>query len=388
MPSNSLQFETPFNVLHQALSAPSVPNLPPKVCGCVAFVHLHKPLRHKLEPQALRCVFVGYALHQKGYRCYHPTSRKEYVTLDVVFHEEEMYYSAPESPLQGESRNELESLDELETLNYSFVTSDSTNGDNLDNSGEGINEASGHILDDGNSLDQIEEDLPPPVPASPCQSVLLNQLLSQSDSIPKSQVHSESSIPESQVNSEPHIKMLPNRVTRGKPRVNYEPVLNSKPRYPMSNFVSYHKLSKEYESFVNQLSAVSIPNSVQEALRDPRWKEAMNEEMKSLQKNSTWEVGDLPEGKKPFGCRWVFTIKYKADGTIERYKAKLVAKGYTQTYGIDYMETFAPVAKINTVRILLSLAVNLDWPLHQFDVKNAFLHGGLQEEVYMELPPG
>ncbi|KAH9680958.1 retrovirus-related pol polyprotein from transposon RE1 [Citrus sinensis] len=172
------------------------------------------------------------------------------------------------------------------------------------------------------------------------------------------------------------------------PRLNYEPTLSSKTKYPMSNFVSYHRLSKECESFVNQLSVLSIPNSVQEALKDPKWKEAMNEEMNSLQKNSTWEVVDLPEGKKPVGCRWVFTIKYKADGIVERFKARLVAKGYTQTYRVDYMETFAPVAKINTVRVLLSLAVNLDWPLHQFDVKNAFLHGDLQEEVYMELPPG
>ncbi|BBG93591.1 transposable element gene [Prunus dulcis] len=114
---------------------------------------------------------------------------------------------------------------------------------------------------------------------------------------------------------------------------------------------------------------ILIPNSVTEALEDSKWKEAMNEEMRALQKNDTWELMPLPHGKKTMGCR---------------YKARLVAKGYTQRYEIDYQETFAPVAKIKTIRVLLSLAANLDWPLHQFDVKNAFLHGDLEEEVYMD----
>jgi hypothetical protein len=159
-------------------------------------------------------------------------------------------------------------------------------------------------------------------------------------------------------------------------------------QHPISNFVSYQHLSPSYRSFVSKLSSVSIPQNLQEAISDPKWREAMQEEMRALHKNNTWELVELPSGKKAVGCKWVFTVKHKADGSVERYKARLVAKGFTQTYGIDYEETFAPVAKMNSIRVLLSLAANLDWPLQQLDVKNAFLHGDLEEEVYMELPPG
>jgi hypothetical protein len=96
----------------------------------------------------------------------------------------------------------------------------------------------------------------------------------------------------------------------------------------------------------------------------------------------------LPEGRKAVSCKWIYIVKQNSEGKVENYEAKLVARGYSQTYGIDYDETFAPVAKINTVRMLVSCATNFGWPLHQLDVKNSFLHGDLQEEVYMEIPPG
>ena len=158
--------------------------------------------------------------------------------------------------------------------------------------------------------------------------------------------------------------------------------------HPIEKFVSYNTLSAGYRAFTSNLDRVKIPKNIKEALEIPEWREAVMEKIRALEKNGTWEVMNLPRGKRSVGCKWVFTIKYQADGTIERYKVRLVAKGFTQTYGIDYTETFAPVAKLNTIRVLLSLAANLDWPLQQLDIKNAFLNGELAEEVYMTLPLG
>ena len=156
----------------------------------------------------------------------------------------------------------------------------------------------------------------------------------------------------------------------------------------ISNYVSYDSLSSTYKAFIASLDSVQIPKDWREAKQDPRWHQAMLDELEALEKNKTWDLVPFPEGKKVVNCKWVYTVKQNPNGKVERYKARLVAKGYSQTYGIDYDETFAPVAKMSTVRTLISCAANFDWPLHQLDVKNAFLHGDLQEEVYMEIPPG
>ncbi|CAM8987178.1 unnamed protein product [Rhodiola kirilowii] len=114
----------------------------------------------------------------------------------------------------------------------------------------------------------------------------------------------------------------------------------------------------------------------------------MEAEIHALQSNNTWQIISLPPGKNVVSSKWIFRVKRHSDGTIERYKARLVARGFSQEEGLDYNETFAPVVKMTTVRTVLSLAASKHWPLFQLDVNNAFLHGDLHEEVYMTFPPG
>ncbi|GJY43905.1 zinc finger, CCHC-type containing protein [Tanacetum coccineum] len=118
------------------------------------------------------------------------------------------------------------------------------------------------------------------------------------------------------------------------------------------------------------------------------WKEAIDDEIGSIMENNTWVLSDLPPGCKPLGCKWIFKRKMKVDGTIDKFKARLVIQGFRQKEGIDYFDTYAPVARITTIRLLLALAAIHNLVIHQMDVKTTFLNGDLDEEVYMKQPEG
>ena len=136
---------------------------------------------------------------------------------------------------------------------------------------------------------------------------------------------------------------------------------------------------------------VTEPITLKEALMTPNakeWQEAADLEYESLLENETWDLVDLPRDRKAIGSRWVFKVKHHSDGRVERYKCRLVAKGYSQKYGADYDETFSPVVRFSSIRTLLAFAVQNNLHVHQMDVVTAFLNGHLEEESYMEQPEG
>lgn len=134
--------------------------------------------------------------------------------------------------------------------------------------------------------------------------------------------------------------------------------------------------------------AIVEPRNHVEAAADPQWRNAMDEEYRALLANKTWHLVQPPPNCNLIDCKWVFKLKHRADGTIDRYKARLVAKGFKQQFGVGYAKTFSPVIKHATIRLVLSLALSKGWCLQQLDVQNAFLHGVLDEDVYMRQPPG
>ena len=136
------------------------------------------------------------------------------------------------------------------------------------------------------------------------------------------------------------------------------------------------------------LLAKAEPVNHQEALGQELWRKAMMEELQTIEKNQTWFLTELPVNKKPIDVKWIFKLKLNPDGTISKRKARLVTRGFLQRKSLDYLEAFALVAKIETIRLVVALASGKGWPMFQLDVKLAFLNGPLEEEVYVTQPLG
>jgi hypothetical protein len=149
-----------------------------------------------------------------------------------------------------------------------------------------------------------------------------------------------------------------------------------------------HQQLDDFEQH-NLFSLMSCqPTYFKEVAKEPHWVQAMNQEIDSIEKNQTWDLVDFPSHKKSIGVKWVYKTKLNEKGQIEKHKERLVSKGFSQQPGIDYGETFAPVARLDTVRTLLDIAAHHKWQVYQMDVKSAFLNGFLEEEVYVNQPPG
>ncbi|KAJ0860142.1 putative RNA-directed DNA polymerase [Helianthus annuus] len=370
LPSDVIGNKTPFEMLHN--EEPDYDFL--RVFGCLAYYKSTETKGDKFELRGRPGVFLGYPRGTKGYKVYDVKNQKMVISRDVKFietvypftnatetttkeeifrfptswdetmkeelkqnvgvvHDERQEEQSPYGPHDQEQEND--------TLGHG---NEEAQNDTLDQENE---EAQSDIFDQDNEVTQY--DTPGP----------MNNL-----------VGNES---ETQNGAHTHIN-----------ETNTQPFKEKRNRVPPKRFADYHvKLPPSIDHAQPEANQESST-----AVKDPNWREAMKREIQALEANETWTLKELPEGKRAIDSKWVYKIKYKPNGEIERYKARLVAKGFTQMEGVDYHETFAPVAKLVTVRTLLTIAIKRNWIIHQLDVNNAFLHGDLDEEVYMKIPQG
>eukprot|EP00253_Pinus_taeda_P035070 PITA_35070 len=305
-PTKCLGFKTLFEALFGL--KPAVDHL--RIFGSKAFAHVPKPDRKKLDPKALKCIFVGYGTEYKAYKLYNPVTHKVFASRDVIFHEQ--------------TKDGKKDSDDESHIPFFIELNNEDEEEQVQEQEQKQGEvAADGIISDDTGLDSTETE-------------------------------------------RVEVSSLPRRSGR-------------KTRLP-AKLRDYALMSK--------ILNIVEPLNYEEASRSDEWRVAMHEEMESIYRNHTWDLVELPEGKTPIGCKWLYKPKINADGIVEKFKARLVAKGYSQQEGIDFDDTFAPVAKLNTIRMLICLATKHKWKLHQLDVKSAFLNGELKEEIYLVQPHG
>jgi transposase InsO family protein len=360
LPSVSWQFTSPWECLFG--STPDYKSF--RVFGYTCYPLLRSYSRHKLQPRSVPCVFLGYASNAKGFLCYDCSAHHFYVSRHVKFDETSFpYKNLPSPPSNSSSSSSVTShtssiwLSHLLFFHPCSVPS---------------------ILGPPPSNSSI-----PFVSSSIVPSVSLD-----------SYTHSSSS-------SIPDLPTAPISDTQPAPLTPEVPALVSAPLISSTNI---HPMCTRAKSGITKrkpgflATHTSLPGSLDYlntepttytiACKIPQWHAAMASEFAALQRQATWTLVPSSSSQHVIGCRWVFKLKRNADGSVARFKARLVAKGNHQQAGLDFDETFSPVVKPATVRLVLSLATQYGWSLRQLDVSNAFLHGSLKEHVFMRQPPG
>ncbi|PKI73561.1 hypothetical protein CRG98_006142 [Punica granatum] len=414
-PSSILSGKTPFELLFR--KKPDYQHI--RIFGCLCYAHYSPRFKDKFGPRSRKCIFIGYPFGKKGWRVYDLENREVFVSRDVRFYETEFPFS------------EDKPTDSINTgFRFLDTSGPATQGEQFAPFGSPLAQT---VAPSSAELNPATTGLrptqvPSAEPSQPCSSTQPDSPVAPSDpastGLIPAQPASFSAEPIPPPCSDPdHFVLDPTTTTESN---NSEPPAESIARskaprnirtpswlndfvshtarcfdstsptpshtpgtsHPLEHYLTYSNINAAQLSFLAAIDSDTEPRNYSEAAKDPRWRLAMAEEIRALEDNGTWVVQSLPHGKKPIGCKWVFKTKRRADGTVERYKARLVAKGFTQIEGVDFHETFAPVAKLVTVRCLLTVAVAKGWEMHQLDVHNAFLHGDLDEEVYMSLPPG
>jgi len=325
LPTTSLKFQIPYQTLYQ--QKPDYNFL--KVFGCACFPLFRPYNSHKFDFRSHECIFLGYSSSHKGYKCLSPSGRI-FVSKDVLFNETRFPYLTLFTTTAHDPLNPVKDVS-LSSL----------------------------------PLHTLPTSLPQPVPTPVSSSSQSLSPSSPSDTVPTSATQQSASPQSVSISSPP------------------PPPVNTHPMKTRSK--SGIVLPRVHPAL---LLTHSEPKNVKQALANPQWKAAMQEEFTAFQKNHTWSLVSLPPNRKAIGCKWVFRVKENSDGTINRYKARLVAKGFHQIHGFDFTETFSPVVKPINIRLILTLAVSYKWPIQQLDINNAFLNGVLEEEVYMEQPQG
>ena len=333
---------------------PTVDHL--RTFGCVAHVKTVAGHVSKLADRSTPMVMIGYETGSKAYRVYNPATRKVQVTRDVIFEEEKSWAWG------GSNEPEVSRSDDMFHVVY--------------------DQDAGH--DSGYHHHHDDDQEPPATPATPASPPPQNPAVTavaQGESAAAAAKSAEFAASAATSAGPGHDNSRQRPPTPEK----LKPVLEL---YPTPVRRKIEDAEKKEARGRRCLLGMEEPANFDQAKGEESWQRAMQEEMSSIQENNAWSLVNLPDGQRAIGLKWVFKVKKDSNGAVLKHKARLVAKGYVQQQGIDFEEVFAPVARMESVRLLIALAAYEGWQLHHMDVKSAFLNGDLQEEVYVSQPPG